>query len=38
MVNELIVLKLITVLWKPVGGERIDRVKADFCDMETRKW
>ena len=36
MVNELIVLKLITVLWKPVGGERIDR--ADFCDMETRKW
>ena len=24
MVNELIVLKLITVLWKPVGGERID--------------
>ena len=38
MVNELIGLKLITVIWKPEGGERIDRVKADYCDMETRKW
>ena len=35
MVNELIGLQLITVIWKPEGGERIDRVKADYCDMET---
>ena len=34
MVNELIGLQLITVIWKPEGGERIDR-KADYCDMET---
>ena len=38
MVNELIGLQLITVIWKPEGEERIDRVKADYCDMETRKW
>ena len=25
MVNELIGLQLITVIWKPEGGERIDR-------------
>ena len=35
MVNELIGLKLITVIWKPEGGERIDRFTADYCDMET---
>ena len=34
MVNELIG-KLITVIWKPEGGERIDRFTADYCDMET---
>ena len=26
MVNELIGLQLITVIWKPEGGERIDRL------------
>ena len=31
MVNE-----LETVIWKPEGGERIDRFTADYyCDMET---
>ena len=30
MVNELIGLQLITVIWKPEGGERIGN-----CDMET---
>ena len=35
VVNELIGLQLITVIWKPEGGERIDRVTADYCDMET---
>ena len=40
MVNELIGLQLITVIWKPEGGERIDRLiviwkQADYCDMET---
>ena len=34
MVNELIGLQ-ITVIWKPEGGERIDRFTADYCDMET---
>ena len=29
MVNELIGLQLITVIWKPEGGERIDRFTAD---------
>ena len=38
MVNELIGLQLIIVIWKPEGAEPIDRVKADYCDMETRKW
>ena len=28
MVNELIGLQLITVIWKPEGGERIDRFTA----------
>ena len=31
MVNELIGLQLITVIWKPEGGERIDRFTADYC-------
>ena len=38
VVNELIDLQLITVIWKPEDGERIDRVKADYCDMETWRW
>ena len=29
MVNGLIGLQLITVIWKPEGGERIDRFTAD---------
>ena len=29
MVNELIGLQLITVIWKPEGGERIHRFTAD---------
>ena len=37
MVNELIGLQLITVIWKPEGGERIDRFKVDYCAMETMK-
>ena len=28
-------LQVITVIWKPEGGERIDRLRADYCDMET---
>ena len=35
MVNEWIGLQLITVIWKPEGGERIDWFTADYCDMET---
>ena len=35
MGNELIGLQLITVIWKPEGGERIDRITADHCDIET---
>ena len=35
MVNELTGLQLITVIWKPEGGERIDRLAAYYCDMET---
>ena len=35
MVNEWIGLQLITVIWKPEGGERMDRFTADYCDMET---
>ena len=36
MVNELIGLQLITVIWKPEGGERIDRFTADYCDMDLK--
>ena len=36
MVNEWIGLQLITVIWKPEGGERIDRFTADYCDMEMK--
>ena len=35
MVNELIRLQLITVIWKPEGGERIYMFTADYCDTET---
>ena len=35
MVNEWIGLQLITVIWKPEGGERINRLTADYCYMET---
>ena len=40
MVNELIGLQLITVIWKPEGGERDMETRKlneliDYCDMET---
>ena len=35
MLNELTGIQLITVIWKPAGGERIDRLAAYNCDMET---
>ena len=41
MVNELIGLQLITVIWKPEGGVKAERMvnelrfTADYCDMET---
>ena len=35
LIGNLKVNELITVIWKPEGGERIDRFTADYCDMET---